>query len=971
MAGLWSGPVVVSIMADAPLLLLVDGHSLAFRSYYALAKRNGGLSTSGGIPTSVTHGFLKALLEAAQELQPQGVVIAFDTGQPTFRHHLDATYKANRGEAPEEFHQDVHNLQHLLQEALRLPVCTAPGFEADDVIAAVARQAVEQDWRVRILSGDRDLFQLVDDRKDVACLYMGGGPYGGRGITLVDEAVVGQKLGVAPTQVVDLKALTGDSSDNIPGVRGIGPKSAVTLLAEYGDLDAIYSALVTIKPSLAKKLEADRDSAFRSRTLARIRVDVPLTEPLPLALAGLDAAVLASRLGQLELQSLARQLDAFRRCFGGTAMTRPLGPAPGADHGTYVDPQQTSLDGESLPRRGPQLNPRLITTEAGLAALLERLEASGNPAEPVALDTETTSLNPFQAQLVGMGVCWGENNDDMAYIPLGHQDTNSQLDLNVVLSRMAPWLASDEHPKCLQNAKYDRLVLLHHGLHLNGVVMDTLLADYLLDPAGRHGLSDLAQRHFGFLPTSFQELVGNHKTIAAVEVEAAARYCAMDVHLTRRLAAILRQALATAGPQLEQLFTTVEMPLEPVLARMEATGISIDCGYLQTLSGQLGEQLEQLEQQAHGAAGRPFNLASPKQLGQLLFETLQLDRRKSRKTKTGYSTDAVVLERLVGDHPVVNIILQHRTLSKLKGTYVDALPALVEPTTGRVHTDFNQAVTATGRLSSSNPNLQNIPIRTAFSRQVRQAFLPQPGWQLISADYSQIELRILAHLCGEPLLLDAYNRGDDVHARTAQVLLDKKEVSAEERRLGKTINFGVIYGMGPQRFARATGMSRAEAQEFLERYHSRYPRVFAFLELQERLALSQGYVETLLGRRRLFHFAPQGLGRHRGCDPMAIELDQARRGGLDAQQLRAAANAPIQGSSADIIKLAMVRLHGVLAPLPARLLLQVHDELVLEAAPEACAQVMDLVRHTMETVVELRVPLQVEARSGSNWMEAK
>ena len=938
-------------MADAPLLLLVDGHSLAFRSYYALAKRHGGLSTSGGIPTSVTHGFLKALLEAARTLQPQGVIIAFDTGQPTFRHQLDTAYKANRGEAPEEFHQDVHNLQHLLREALRLPVCTAPGFEADDVIAAVVQQAVEQHWRVRILSGDRDLFQLVDDQKDVACLYMEGGPHGGRGISVVDEAAVRQKLGVPPRQVVDLKALTGDSSDNIPGVRGIGPKSAVTLLTEYGDLDAIYNALVTIKSSLAKKLDADRDSAFRSRTLARIRVDVPLAETPHLALVGLDATALATQLRQLELQSLGRQLEAFRRCFGGGAHQ--------ADHepGHKTD--------------APRLTPQLVTTEAALAALLTRLEACTNPAEPVALDTETTSLNPFQAQLVGIGVCWGENRDDMAYIPVGHQNSDSQLDLDLVLSRLTPWLASDEHPKCLQNAKYDRLVLLHHGLPLKGVVMDTLLADYLLDPAGRHGLGDMAQRHFGFLPTSFQELVGDHKTIAAVEAEAAARYCAMDVHLTRRLATILRQALATAGPQLERLFTTVEMLLEPVLARMEATGMSIDCGYLQTLSKQLAEQLEVLEQQAHGAAGRPFNLASPKQLGQILFETLQLDRRKSRKTKTGYSTDAVVLERLAGDHPVIPIILEHRTLSKLKGTYVDALPALVEPATGRVHTDFNQAVTATGRLSSSNPNLQNIPIRTAFSRQVRQAFLPKPGWQLISADYSQIELRILAHFCGEPLLLDAYNRGDDVHGLTAQVLLDKKEVSDEERRLGKTINFGVIYGMGPQRFARATGVSRTEAQDFLDRYRSRYPLVFTFLELQERLALSQGYVETLLGRRRLFHFAPQGLGQYRGCDPLAIDLEQARRGGLEAQQLRAAANAPIQGSSADIIKLAMVRLQEVLAPLPAQLLLQVHDELVLEAAPEACAQVMDLVRHTMETVLPLRVPLQVEARSGSNWMEVK
>ncbi len=942
-------------MADALLLLLVDGHSLAFRSYYALAKRNGGLSTSGGIPTSVTHGFLKTLLETAQALQPQGVVIAFDTGEPTFRHQLDPAYKANRGAAPEEFHQDVHNLQHLLQDALRLPLCTVPGFEADDVIAAVARHAVEQHWRVRILSGDRDLFQLVDDRKDVACLYMGGGPYGGRGTSVVDEGAVRQKLGVPPHQVVDLKALTGDSSDNIPGVRGIGTKTATALLADYGDLDAIYRALPIIKPSLAKKLDADRDSAFRSRKLARIRVDVPLGDPPPLALAGLDAAALATRLGQLELQNLGRQLDAFRRCFGGDALALLHGSQAGADHGNH----------------GPQLEPRLITTEAALAALLTRLEASTNPAEPVALDTETTSLNPFQAQLVGIGVCWGDNTDDLAYIPLGHQTTGPQLAPELVLSRMGPWLASAEHPKCLQNAKYDRLILLHHGFPLNGVVMDTLLADYLLDPAGRHGLSEMAQRHFGFLPTRYQDLVGNHKTIAAVAVKAAARYCAMDVHLTRRLATILRQALATAGHQLEHLFTTVEMPLEPVLAQMEAAGIAVDCAYLQTLSKQLAGKLEQLEREAHGAAGGPFNLASPKQLGQILFEKLQLDRRKSRKTKTGYSTDAVVLERLAGDHPVVSIILQHRALSKLKGTYVDALPALVEPTTGRVHTDFNQAVTATGRLSSSNPNLQNIPIRTAFSRQVRQAFLPQPGWQLISADYSQIELRILAHLCEEPLLLEAYNRGDDVHGLTARILLDQQEVSAEERRLGKTINFGVIYGMGPQRFARATGVSRAEAQDFLDRYHSRYPRVFAFLELQERLALSQGYVETLLGRRRLFHFAPLGLGQYRGCDPLAIDLNQARRGGLEAQQLRAAANAPIQGSSADIIKLAMVRLHDALAPLPARLLLQVHDELVLEAAPEVCDQVMDTVRHTMETVLPLRVPLQVEARSGSNWMEAK
>jgi DNA polymerase-1 len=447
----------------------------------------------------------------------------------------------------------------------------------------------------------------------------------------------------------------------------------------------------------------------------------------------------------------------------------------------------------------------------------------------------------------------------------------------------------------------------------------------------------------------------------------------MDVHVTWRLTGLLRGQLAELGPALPKLLEQVELPLEPVLALMEATGIRIDTAYLGELSQELGHTLERLESEAKAAAGVEFNLASPKQLGELLFDTLGLDRKKSRKTKTGWSTDAAVLEKLEEAHSVVPLVLEHRTLSKLKSTYVDALPALMEPETGRVHTDFNQAVTATGRLSSSNPNLQNIPIRTEFSRRIRKAFLPEAGWQLISADYSQIELRILTHLSGEEVLVEAYRTGDDVHALTARLLLEKDAVSADERRLGKTINFGVIYGMGAQRFARETGVSQAQAKEFLSKYKQRYPKVFAFLELQERLALSRGYVETILGRRRPFAFDPGGLGRYLGKDPLEIDLEVARRGGMEAQQLRAAANAPIQGSSADIIKLAMVQLHHQLAAsgLPARLLLQVHDELVLEAAPEALEEVRALTRETMERAVELAVPLVVETGVGPNWMEAK
>ncbi|MCP9817854.1 DNA polymerase I, partial [Synechococcus sp. GreenBA-s] len=650
-----------------------------------------------------------------------------------------------------------------------------------------------------------------------------------------------------------------------------------------------------------------------------------------------------------------------------------------------AEAEAAPADAGPTPGTPPALEPQLITTPAELEALVARLLAATDPAAPIALDTETTALNPFQAELVGIGLAWGEGPADCTYIPIGHLPPVApdlltappaappQLPLDAVLSALAPWLASADHPKTLQNAKYDRLVLLRHGLALGGVVMDTLLADYLRDANAKHGLDVLAERNFGFSPTSYGALVPKGATFAAVPIEEAALYCGMDVHVTWRLTGLLRAQLAELGPALPALLDQVELPLEPVLALMEATGIRIDKGYLAELSTELAATLQQLEVDAKAAAGVDFNLASPKQLGELLFDTLGLDRKKSRKTKTGWSTDAAVLEKLEEAHPVVPLVLEHRTLSKLKSTYVDALPALVEPETGRVHTDFNQAVTATGRLSSSNPNLQNIPIRTEFSRRIRKAFLPQEGWQLISADYSQIELRILAHLSGEAVLVEAYRNGDDVHALTARLLLEKDEVSSDERRLGKTINFGVIYGMGAQRFARETGVGQAQAKEFLSKYKQRYPKVFAFLELQERLALSRGYVETILGRRRPFGFDPSGLGRLRGKDPLEIDLEVARRGGMEAQQLRAAANAPIQGSSADIIKLAMVQLHRRLAEsaLPARLLLQVHDELVLEAAPEALEAVLALTRSTMENALTLSVPLRVETGVGPNWMEAK
>ncbi|MGC6483979.1 MAG: DNA polymerase I [Synechococcus sp.] len=998
---------------DKPLLLLVDGHSLAFRSFYAFSKGGeGGLATKDGIPTSVTYGFLKALLENCKTLTPQGVAIAFDTAEPTFRHKADPNYKAHRDVAPEVFFQDLNQLQEILRQQLQLPLCLAPGYEADDVLGTLANRAANAGWRVRILSGDRDLFQLVDDCRDIAVMYMGGGPYArSSGPTLIQEEGVVAKLGVLPTSVVDLKALTGDSSDNIPGVKGVGPKTAINLLKENGDLDAVYRVLSeveaegpkasrgAIKGALKGKLSNDRDNAYLSRQLAEILIDIPLPEDPVLELGPVDGDGLHERLEALELNSLMRQVPAFVATFspGGLAanghlleQAKPAKQAPkdtASANGNPKDTDQGTTNAASPEL--PALEPELITTATQLSALVDRLMGCQDPLAPVAVDTETSDLNPFKAQLVGLGVCWGSEANALAYIPIGHvapagtdgdatTAAPAQLGLDAVLQALAPWLASSTHPKALQNAKYDRLILLRHGLVLGGVVMDTLLADYLRDAAAKHSLDLMAQRDYGITPTLFSDLVGKAKdgkasSFAAVPVDQAALYCAMDVHLTRRLALDLRRKLEALGERLPALLDAVELPLEPVLAVMEAAGIRIDVPYLKGLSTELGTTLERLESDAQAAAGTSFNLASPKQLGEVLFNTLGLNRKKSRRTKTGWSTDATVLEKLEGDHPVVPLLLEHRVLSKLKSTYVEALPQLVEAETGRVHTDFNQAVTATGRLSSSNPNLQNIPVRTEFSRRIRKAFLPQEGWQLLSADYSQIELRILTHLSGEEVLQEAYRQGDDVHALTARLLLEQDEVSADERRLGKTINFGVIYGMGAQRFARETGVSQAEAKEFLAKYKQRYPKVFAFLELQERLALSRGYVETILGRRRPFHFDRNGLGRLLGKDPLEIDLDVARRGGMEAQQLRAAANAPIQGSSADIIKLAMVQLHNALEQqgLPARLLLQVHDELVLEVDPSVMEPVRELVVNTMENALKLSVPLVVETGSGSNWMEAK
>ncbi len=966
-----------------PILLLVDGHSLAFRSFYAFSKGiDGGLTTKEGFPTSVTYGFLKSLLDNCKNISPEGVCITFDTEKPTFRHVLDPNYKANRDVAPDVFFQDIEQLEIILEESLNLPIFKSPGYEADDLLGTIANDASSKGWCVNILSGDRDLFQLVDDQKDIYVLYMGGGPYAKSGNpTLMNENGVKEKLGVAPERVVDLKALTGDSSDNIPGIKGVGPKTAINLLKENDTLDGIYQALDKIhqnndkkykgfiKGSVIEKLRNDKHNAFLSRDLAKINTEVPLILSNGYELKNINQELLSDSLKKLELSTLLRQIDIFNSTFskGGfdkNNVAKQEEKAPKVAGNNELENSENKL---------PKINVTVVNDFELLDKLIQRLDKTN---QIVSLDTETNSLNPIDAELVGIGLCLGEENDDLFYIPLGHQikkETPNQLSIEDVFSKLRNWIEDPKKEKALQNSKFDRQIFFNHGLDLKGVTFDTLLADYLLNNQEKHGLSEISFRLFGFKPPSFKETVGKNKDFSFVDIDEASIYCGYDVFLTFKIVKIFKESFSKEKDELIKLFEEIELPLEPVLSQMEINGITIDIPYLDKLSKELKSTLENIESKVYELAEESFNLSSPKQLGEILFEKLNLDKKKSRKTKTGWSTDAVVLERLVDEHEIIQHLIKHRTLSKLLSTYIDALPNLINEKTGRVHTNFNQAATATGRLSSSNPNLQNIPVRTEFSRRIRKAFLPEKNWKLLSADYSQIELRILAHLADEEILINAFHKNDDIHSLTARLIFEKEEISSDERRVGKTINFGVIYGMGIKKFARSTGVSTPEAKEFLIKYKERYSKIFKFLELQERLALSKGYVKTIFGRKREFKFDKNGLGRLIGKDPYEIDLQSARRAGMEAQSLRAAANAPIQGSSADIIKIAMVQLNKKFIEMnvPAKMLLQVHDELLFEVEPDSLEITTKLVKKTMEDCVKLNVPLLVDIGIGDNWMETK
>jgi DNA polymerase I len=972
----------------SPLLILVDGHSLAYRSYFAYAKsKSGGLTTSAGVPTSICFGFVKALVEIINSQKPDSMAIAFDLRAPTFRHEADDNYKADRVETPEDFTIDIQNLYGLLT-ALNLPTITAVGFEADDVLGTLAGKASRAGYQVKILSGDKDMFQLVSDLDRISVLYMTSAfAQSDPSVVEMNEQAVVDKMGVTAAQIIDYKALCGDTSDSIPGVRGIGDKTAVKLLNEFGDLKTIYDRVEEIPGANGKKLVMGKADAEHSQYLARIITDVPLEIELSeTRLTGFDFGQVQPILQTLELHRFSKDIEKLQEVFGGApapksnVINSPIEPV---DRGVSAGEAIAGDDGSEdlwffsaedtekvkLNKLSP-IQPQIINSSEKLQALIANLQQHTDRNHPVAWDTETTDLEPRNANLVGIGCCWGAQTNSMAYIPVGHEKGDN-LELELVLNQLKPILESATYPKVLQNAKFDRLVFKNQGIKLQGVVFDTMLASYVLNPDSSHNLTDLSSRYLSIVPQSYEDLVPKGKTIANISIPSVAEYCGMDVWGTYRLHDILKAELA-AAPKLLALLQEIELPLEPILAAMEDRGINIDAEYLKTLSNVLAEDLAKIEEQTYVLAGEKFNLGSPKQLGQILFEKLGLDTKSIRKTQSGYSTDVNTLEKLQGKHEVVDLILQHRTFSKLKSTYVDALPALIHPKTGRVHTDFNQAVTTTGRLSSSNPNLQNIPIRTEFSRQIRRAFIPAPGWLLAAVDYSQIELRILAHLSQEPVLITAYNQNEDIHTVTAKLLFESDTVTSEQRRMGKIINFGVVYGMGAAKFGRETGVKTSEAKIFIEKFYQRYPGIFDYLERVKREAIALGYVETVCGRRRYFRFESGKLRGLKGSDPNSIDLDNlGNLGQVDAGHLRAAANAPIQGSSADIIKLAMIKIDKLLEQYQAKMLLQVHDELVLEIPQDEWEELQPKIKATMEGAIDLSVPMVAEIGVGANWMEAK
>jgi len=923
-----------------PKLVLIDGHSLAYRAFFALPPD---LKTRSGELTNAVYGFAAMLLAVWRDEQPDYIAVAFDLGR-TFRDDMYADYKATRAKMPGEMATQLNRIQQLVQ-AFRLPVVTAEGYEADDVLGTLAARAAREGLDTLIVTGDTDAFQLIGPHVRVLTSQRKFSE-----TKVYDEAAVRARYGLEPRQLIDYKALVGDTSDNVPGVRGVGEKTATQLLQQFGSLEGIYEHLDEITAKRVRAaLEAGRQSAELSKRLVTIKTDVPLKISWDdCRTTTFDRAQVLALFRELEFRSLVDRLP------GGPARLEGAGQMPLFDIGQA----QTSQSPVAEIKTTHGTRAAIVSDEKSL----EQLAAALQQASVISFDTETTHMDPMQANLVGIALAVREGEG--WYVPIGHAGL-TQLPLERVAAAIRPAMENERIAKVGHNAKYDMTVLARHGIAVRGLAFDTMIAEFLIEPGSRSlGLKNLAWSRLGVEMMPIEALIGTGKkqvTMAQVPIERAAAYAAADAEIPLRLRA--KQEPELRAKNLWKLFAEIEMPLVPVLMDMEMAGVLIDVPYLREMSETLARRLTEIERGVYQLVGYEFNINSTQQLADALFGKLGLKAPGGRKTATGKDSTAVdVLESLHGQHPVIELVLEQRQLAKLKGAYIDALPALVNPTTGRVHTSFNQAGTVTGRLSSSEPNLQNIPIRTDLGRQVRRAFIAAPGCVLMSADYSQVELRILAHLSGDPGLRQAFARGEDIHASTAAAIfgVSLKDVTPEQRRIAKAVNFGLAYGQGAYGLAQVTGLSQSDAQKFIEAYFARFARVRHYVEETKRKAATLGYVETVMGRRRYFPIL-----QSKDKDP---RTQIARRAAE-----RECINMPVQGSAADIMKAAMLRVHaGLKANFPnVKMTLQVHDELVLEAPEQDMHQVAALVRQAMDSAFPLSVPLKVDIKTGRNWDEAK
>jgi DNA polymerase I len=926
-----------------PTLYLLDGHALAYRTYYALTRgTTTTFTTRTGEPTAGVYGFTSVLLRILEQERPDYLAVAFDTGR-TFRDEIYPEYKGTRDKMPDDLGIQITRVRQLV-DAFNIPRIEVEGYEADDVLGSLAKKAAEKGLGVKIITGDRDLLQLVDDR---IIVNLPGKTLSEAKDYRAEE--VEAYIGVGPKQIVDFKALVGDKSDNIPGVAGVGEKTAINLLHTYQTLDGIYEHLDELSPSLRNKLEQGRESAYLSQKLATIVMELDVSLDLDKArVEKFDPLVIEALFRELEFRTLLPRLENLEKNYG------MLPPQRGQQLSFLGEQPAPQVESPSSP---PPIKANLVDNQEALENLRIRL----GQVKVISFDIESTSTDQMRAELVGIALA--VEDDQGYYIPVGHRpDLGAQLPVETVIEALRGPLTDPGIQKVGHNLKYDYVLLARYGLPVTPLSFDSMIAEWLSNPTSRNlGLKNLAWVRLDTKMTDIVELIGKGKdqcTMAEVPIDRCAEYAVADAAIVLRLKPLLERDLESCGAT--QVFEQIELPLIPVLAQMEMTGISLNTNFLKAMSSNLNERMAEIETHVYNVVGMPFNLNSTQQLSKALFEILKLEPPdRTRRTVSGhYSTSADVLDSLRGKHAVVDRVLEYRELSKLKSTYVDALPLQINPATGRVHTSYHQAGAVTGRIASSDPNLQNIPIRTELGSQVRRAFVAASDHVLLSVDYSQVELRIVAHMADDQAMLDAFRAGQDIHAATAAAIygVPIATVTKDQRRRAKGINFGLMYGMSAFGLTRYTDLTLAESEDFMETYFHQFPGVKRYLDEMRRLARDQGYVETLAGRRRYF----PGLKSQRNFN-------------IRNREEREAINAPIQGTAADIMKIAMVNVPVALAEagLSARMLLQVHDELVLECREKEVVETGDLVQKVMEEAYPLKVPLKTDARTGQNWGEMR